>query len=150
MKEIKLSQQGKNKHLNMVALVDDEDFDELNKYRWSISVGRAGLVYACRAIKIDGKVKKLKMHRVIMNCPDELVVDHRNRKTLDNRKKNLRICTQLENCNNRKDQKSPSGAKGVCLKKGKWHVVFQVYLGRYTDKKDAIAAHDKAVLRWGT
>lgn len=47
--------------------------------------------------------KKLRLHRYIMNCPRNLVVDHINGNALDNRLENLRICTQRENTRNRKD-----------------------------------------------
>lgn len=49
--------------------------------------------------KVQGK-GVIKLHRLIMNCPSDKVVDHINRNTLDNRKKNLRICTRFENQQN--------------------------------------------------
>lgn len=44
--------------------------------------------------------KAIFMHRLIMNCPEDKVIDHINANGLDNRKSNLRICTQLENMQN--------------------------------------------------
>lgn len=44
------------------------------------------------------------MHRLITSCPPGLVVDHINHNKLDNRRKNLRVCTQSANMRNLTDQ----------------------------------------------
>lgn len=63
--------------------------------------------------KINGKYKNktIKLHRFITNCPKGLVVDHINRNPADNRRCNLRICTQFENNKNRSN--NTSGITGV-------------------------------------
>ena len=54
------------------------------------------------------------LHRWILNCAKGLQVDHINHNTLDNRKYNLKICTQLENANNKEFyNNNKSGIKGV-------------------------------------
>lgn len=45
--------------------------------------------------------KKVRLHRYITDCPKDMVVDHINGNTLDNRMGNLRIVTQTENLKNR-------------------------------------------------
>ena len=147
MKEIKLHGVGGKDKL---ALVDDEDFDALNKYKWHF-----GSRYVRRCIYIGGgrknqKNKILLMHRVIMNTPDELVTDHINGNTLDNRKENLRICTNAENIRKGKMPKSnTSGFMGVSwsTEKRKWvaRIQFnykQIIIGYFKDKEDAAKAYD--------
>ena len=78
-------------------LVDECDFDFLNKYTWHTSNGYA------RAL-VNGKMTL--RHRLIMGLKDsKILIDHRNRNRIDNRKENLRICSYSENQKNKK----PSG-----------------------------------------
>lgn len=87
------------------VLVSEEDFEELNKHRWSLTRnpdGRPGKdsvvkLYACRFVRRKGRTRKVYMHRVIMGNPRKRVVDHINGNGLDNRRENLRICAQAEN-----------------------------------------------------
>lgn len=77
------------------ALVDDEDYDKVSKISWSNHLG-----YACwRHWKTRGK--RLWMHRLIMNAPEDMIIDHINGNRSDNRKENLRLCTYSENSRNR-------------------------------------------------
>ena len=90
MKYIFLSQQGKNKD-KYVAIVDDVDYQGLNHFRWCFD-GR----YAQR--RKDGKL--IRMHVEILGTPKGLVTDHLNGNSLDNRRENLRVCTQKQNMQN--------------------------------------------------
>lgn len=93
MKEIKLTQ-GK------VALVDDEDFEYLNQWKWYANKNNR-CFYAVRGIKKDNKWTLEAMHRIILNTPNNMVCDHINHDGLDNRRRNLRNCTKSENGMNR-------------------------------------------------
>lgn len=78
-------------------LFDEEDFDKIKDFTWFPYHDPAKpdhLVYL-----FNNKLQRL--HRVIMNPPDGMVVDHINGDTLDNRKCNLRICTVATNNRNR-------------------------------------------------
>jgi len=80
---------------NKVCLVDDDDFVKVSSYNWKESRG-----YAYTNIKDIGIVM---MHRMIMGLQrgDGLEVDHIHHNKLDNRKSQLRICTPLQNSQNR-------------------------------------------------
>jgi hypothetical protein len=96
-----------------------------------------------------GKVKKIYLHRFIMNCPSGMEVDHRNGNTLDNRKANLRICEHRQNlCN--QGGRAKSGYKGVYHNnssyKKPWYAKIKVngkeiHLGSYWTKQEAFAAY---------
>jgi len=105
------------------AIVDDEDFEMLNKFKWHVTGNkqRTG-PYAVRMIQLSEinkdkgrRVKKnIYMHRVVMDCPKNRVIDHINDIGLDNRKSNLRICTNLQNLTNQKSRQNGSSKyKGV-------------------------------------
>ena len=87
-----------------------------------------------------------------MSVPVGFVVDHKNMNNLDDRKKNLRICTVSQNnCNKEKASRNKSGYKGVlwCKWHKKWRSVIMFngkasYLGYFVDKKDAAIAYNTA------
>lgn len=99
----------------MVAIVDDEDFDSLNQFKWYAKNNKAknrptDIFYACRRDKkFRGKRKTIYMHRFLMNPPRSRVVDHRNGNPLDNRKENLRVCTRAENNQNLRHHRENAG-----------------------------------------
>jgi hypothetical protein len=76
-------------------LVDDEDYDWLNQYKWHLAAG-----YAKTLLKWPGGKKAVLMHRFIMDPPDHLYVDHINNNRADNRRQNLRLATHKENQQN--------------------------------------------------
>jgi hypothetical protein len=87
-------------------LVDDEDYDLVNEYTWCL-INKG---YARTRI---GKRTTQLMHRMILDVTDQKVfVDHINGKPTDNRRENLRLCTQAENARNRGANKNnTSGVK---------------------------------------
>jgi len=136
-----------------VAIVDDADFESLNKFKWCCS--KFG--YAVRAGKRDSNSKQptIRMHRVIINAPKNYDVDHANRNRIDNRKENLRICTASENQWNRgTQQNNTTGFKGVSWSKsaGKFRACVRVgekrmYLEYYFTAIDAAKAYDAAAIK---
>ena len=91
------------------AIIDNEDFKKIMKYKWYMHKDVHNY-YACAIIKR----KTTQMHRLIMDCPDNMQIDHINHNGLDNRKCNLRICTHSQNHMNQKTRRdSKTGIKGV-------------------------------------
>lgn len=132
------------------ALVDECDA-ALSCYNWSALV-RSNTTYASRYVRINGRRNRVLLHREIMNPNRKLTVDHVNRNGLDNRRKNLRVCTKTQNLGNqRKCRKSLSIFKGVCFDKRvqKWFAAIHInkkgiYLGSFVNQVDAAKAYDRA------
>lgn len=151
MKEIKLTQ-------GQVALVDDEDYDYLNQWKWELSTKSNKMIrYVIRRLYDENRKRLvIRMHRVIMNTPENLVVDHINHNPLDNRKSNLRNCTSKENSRN-KTKSGSSGYLGVSYVILHRHQTINTYIQAqiYVDRKlkylgifkteiEAAHAYDKA------
>jgi hypothetical protein len=96
VKEIPLTQ-------GQVALVDDDDFERLNAFKWQAQwMITAKSFYA---VRFEGGRKNrrwVSMSRFIMHTPKGMECDHINHDTLDDRKCNLKNCTRSQNQQNRK------------------------------------------------
>lgn len=138
MKEIPLTQ-GK------VALVDDEDYERVARYKWCAVIRRNGSYYAF------ANGGRLLMHRFILGVTGGSKVDHYNQNTLDNTRANLRLATTAQNGHNmRKHRDNESGYKGVSLVRAtnKYQVQLQVngkrvWVGGFTDPKQAALEYDR-------
>ena len=142
-----------------VALVDDEDFELLSRWKWYALRDHATLsFYAVRHTKATEGQKMVHMHRVILGLEygDKRLGDHINRDTLDNRRRNLRIATPAENCWNRgKQSNNKSGFKGVCYYKrsAKWVARIMcagkvVTLGYFATPEEGHAAYCEAAKKF--
>lgn len=116
MKEIPLSKNGKH-FGKYVALVDDEDYDELIKHNWHVRICSKSHLYAVRYKKINGLKLLIKMHRQILSVKDKkILVDHKDHNGLNNQRSNIRICNTSENLKNcRKKSNTSSKYLGVYL-----------------------------------
>lgn len=127
------------------AIIDREDYDTVKEYKWCLS--KNGYV-------INSKGKYL--HRIVTK-ENTLFVDHINGNKLDNRKCNLRPCSNADNLKNR--VKIPinntSGIIGVIYRsdRNKWRAEIcvdgkKIRLGYYANKIDAIRARTEAEIKY--
>ena len=131
------------KNLMLHTVVDDIDYNILNQYKWGAYYSNYKDYY------VRGVVdkKQVAIHRLITNCPKGLVVDHINHNTLDNRRCNLRVCTNKYNKNSNHKYRS---YKGVFRDKNGWTVIFthkqhSLNLGLFDNPIDAALTYDNAV-----
>ena len=127
---------------------DKEDYQKIKEYAWYLD--KDGYV----ATKDADTKKTIKMHRLVMNASEGKVIDHRHRKTNDNRKSQLREVTSSQNSMNRMvTKRNKSGVVGVSWDKAcnKWRAAIgvngkNIRLGSFTNIEDAIEARLKAEL----
>ncbi|MGA2094021.1 MAG: HNH endonuclease [Sedimentisphaerales bacterium] len=109
--------------------------------------------YAACSIKDQlGRTSIKRLHRLITNAPDGLLVDHRNGDSLDNRIANLRFATRQQNsCNSRKQDNCTSKFRGVSWNKcrNKWRAALQdnkkcVFRKSFDSEIEAAKAYDEA------
>jgi hypothetical protein len=144
MKKIPLTQ-------GLYALVDDEDFEYLNQWKW-YAAKQGNDFYAFRQEYFPSlkKQKTVRMHREVMS-DDERDLDHIDGNGLNNQKINLRFCSHRQNHQNRKHHKNTSSPyKGVSWHySGKWKSQIMVngkvvHIGLFTSGEEAALAYDKA------
>ena len=129
---------------------DLEDYDLIKNYTWHVD--KTGYLVAFENRKM------LFMHRIIMNCPDGMYVDHIHGKRTrnDNRKKNLRLATKSQNAMNvGLNSLNKSGVTGVFFDKSKglWCARIEInqkmkHIGYYNTKDAAIKARKDAEIKY--
>lgn len=134
--------------LGDMFIVDTEDVEKLLNYTWCIKNRQQG---DDRLVSMtDGKM--IFMHRLIMNIDDiKIAVDHINHIQNDNRKKNLRLCSFMENSMNTSLSKNnTSGVNGVSqMKNGRYRAYInynykQIHLGCYDTLEEATEVRRQA------
>lgn len=140
-----------------VAIVDASDAWVL-RWKWH-ATGRAGRLYASRHVPRDDDVPGHRLlHRLLLDAPPGLDVDHVDGDTLNNRRGNLRVVAHVRNQRNigLRAEATESGVMGVHRNRsGGWTAYIRdgagvIYLGRYTTlEAAAVARAREEVRRWG-
>lgn len=123
--------------------IDLEDFNKVKDICWCASNGY---------LIGNNNGRNIRLHRLIMNCPDNMEVDHINHNTMDNRKSNLRIVTRSQNnMNHGLRNNNNSGITGVCWNKTtkEWMAYIdinskRIHLGSFNCIDDAIKIRREA------
>lgn len=132
----------------MFAVVDDEDYERIARHRWRFQ-GRPGTPQSYAVCNHAGRY--LYMHRLIVDAPPGLEVDHIDGNGLNNRRCNLRVCSRRDNLRNMRPRVGTSRFKGVSWNRGdqRWQAEISIdrrrkYLGRFHDEIEAALAYDEA------
>lgn len=126
------------------AIVDVGDFEAVSQFKWSLCHG-----YAQRGMMVNGRMTWVAMHREIIGGKPNMVIDHINHNTIDNRRSNLRLCTNSQNQFNRGVPiNNTSGYKGVYFNKKdkRWGAYMSLnkkmkMLGYFGTKEEAAIAY---------
>lgn len=130
------------------AIVNLEDWPQVQEMAWYAKQGKAGVWYA--ANKIRQRVTYL--HRLLM--PQAKLIDHRNGDGLDNRRSNLRECTQNQNCQNTKVRKGRRFKGCYFSVQARMFIAAihyqgkKIHLGSFNNQISAAIAYDKAALKY--
>ena len=128
-----------------IAIIDDDRYEEFCAQTWTAFKGANNSMYVRN---LNGEY----LHRLIMNCPVNMCVDHIDGNGLNNVASNLRVCTHGENMTNRKvGTNNKSGYRGVWFdrrasKETPWRASIvkakqRFDLGRFRTPEDAFAAY---------
>lgn len=132
---------------NWEILVDNDDYDELSKFKWRIRKnGNTFYASSCHYGML------FNMHTFLVKSEKGKVVDHKDGNGLNNQKNNLRVITHQQNIwNSRKKNCNTSGYIGVRLEGKKWRAQIKVcgknkHLGLFKTLEEAKESYRQAAV----
>jgi hypothetical protein len=133
-----------------IALIDDDDLPLVEGKRWWPCQTKTS-IYAITRL---GNGVVLGMHRLILNAPCGVWVDHRDGDGLNNQRSNIRLATPSQNACNQRAIQGVSRYRGVSWNKAarKWHAQIKaegrrLHLGLFDEERAAAVAYDQAAIR---
>lgn len=108
------------------VIIDKENIDKIKNIKWHIS--KNGYV-------TNGNIY---LHRLLLNFPNNKIIDHINHNKLDNRVENLRICGYSENAYNKKMRRNTKHYGISKHKNGYMIYIDGNYIGHKKTLEDAI------------
>lgn len=109
--------------------------------------------YAVCLLQTDGKVRELRLHRLVLCARAGDIIDHEDRNGLHNWRTNLRFTNDQGNGANRSAMAGTSRFKGVALHRqtGKYEACIRIarkkkHLGLHVTEESAARAYDEAAL----
>lgn len=138
------------------ALVNDSDVHLVTGRTWRMQPKPNGKkFYVVAVAKKNGRQTTIRMHRLVMRAKPWHVIDHRNHNGLDNRRRNLRKCSNSQNTQHRRKLKRLTSkykgvhANGVYENTGRprWRACIRIKnrliaLGTFRDERMAAAAYN--------
>ena len=99
---------------NFEILVDDEDYEKINMFKWHISFGYKNAMPRLRFVQSNSYKKFIRLHRYIyiinnLCIKPGYVIDHIDRNPLNNQKNNLRVVSIRQNAQNRSKHRTNKG-----------------------------------------
>jgi hypothetical protein len=143
-----------------VALVDDEDYELASQYCWRpLRQTNRRTIYARAYVRGTKPQRQVCLHRLIMDSPAGVQVDHVDCNGLNCQRHNLRLATRAQNrqntpkCRSYKGHLPSSRFKGVrwYLRNKTWMACGEidgnkVYLGSFDDEAEAAKSYNAFAL----
>jgi hypothetical protein len=138
------------------VLLDEEDAHLLVDRTWRVMKNPNSKLYVRWTTTENGKGRIFYLHRLVMDAPKGVLVDHWDGNTLDCRKANLRLASHAKNSHNmaKWSKDSTSKFKGISWKSKRKRWVSQIscdgkyhYLGLYSSEIHAAYVYDLASIQ---
>lgn len=130
---------------NLFTLISKKNIPLVSSFVWYPGKDGYPIAYKCLDDKNIKFGRGIKLHKLLIDCPKGLVIDHINRNKLDNRIENLRICTPKENSYNR--SRIDGKYKGIKKSGNLWTATISKdgikrEISGFLTEKDAAIAYD--------